>query len=170
MLHEKQVSPLSNLYNTHLSEQGDYRFQTSAGVEYSCVFGISDDRTIYGVSLPVDVFHFAFFRVDDEISPQPIDQKIQQTVVHLINRFFERNDTAILSYVCDGADDNEMKRLRLFERWFINNNTTPVKVLFKIEVVPNILGGIILVRDNPFEEKITSIIEKDIAEFMDGVQ
>jgi hypothetical protein len=165
MLDKKQGSPLSVLYNTHQGELGDYRFQTGSGIEYSCVFGVSNDRSIYGISLPVDVFHFAFFRVDEDTSPQPIDSRIQQTVVHLINLFFERNENAVLSYVCDGTDDNEMKRLRLFERWFIKNNNSPIKVLLKIEVAPNILGGVILVKDNSFEEEITSKIERDINEF-----
>ncbi len=167
MSHKKRVLPLSSLYNIHLREEGDYRFQTDSGVEYSCVFGISNDHTIYGISLPVDVFHFAFFRIGKEGAPQSIDSRIQQTVVYLINRFFEKNSSAVLCYVCDGADDNEMKRLRLFERWFIKNNSHPAKVLLKIEITPALLGGILLTRENPLESEITSTIQNEIAEFQE---
>ncbi|WP_233577234.1 DUF6169 family protein [Parabacteroides sp. TM07-1AC] len=51
----------------------------------------------------------------------PIDNRIAITVVSILQKFFSRNENAMIM-VCDNCDGKEVKREKLFSRWFSRYN------------------------------------------------
>ena len=49
--------------------------------------------------------------------PSPHDPKIMPTIWAIIEEFFRVNPDVLL-YLCDTADDQQVMRARLFQRWF----------------------------------------------------
>jgi CO dehydrogenase/acetyl-CoA synthase gamma subunit (corrinoid Fe-S protein) len=47
----------------------------------------------------------------------PIDQRIGDTIAHIMKLFFTNLDNVVV-YVCDSVDERQLARKRKFDRWF----------------------------------------------------
>ena len=100
-----------------LKEEGDkaYSFITKHGITYHAYF------------LDYSVYHPEFknvyaFNIDvDDNKPHPIDIQIALTIVEILRIFFESNSNAMIM-ICDTLDGKEIKRKKLFDRWFSKYN------------------------------------------------
>lgn len=89
----------------------DYTFINRDGIKYHASF--------YSVeSLYPDFIETYSFSIEPEDNkPHPIDRRISVTIAEILRRFFVVNTNAMIM-VCDSADGKELKRRKLFDRWF----------------------------------------------------
>lgn len=95
-----------------------YSFTTDSNVQYIATFLCVD-------SLGVDnLFMFNIDRIGDKRSPK--DHKIKQTIVHILEAFFEDNQNSMI-YVCDSSDARGCSRHRLFRMWYVEANPANIE-------------------------------------------
>ena len=86
----------------------DYVFKTEFGV--ICVVNFMDDYSVWEEGA------YQFIIGNETQQKSPNDPKLRDTIVCIIEAFFEVNPD-ILLYVCETGDGKEMMRNRLFLRW-----------------------------------------------------
>lgn len=91
-----------------------YGFKTDAGIQYSISF-MPDFETLQ----LDDCFEFIIANLNNQKSP--LDRKLRDTVVAIINEFFRLNNSVLL-YICETGDGKQAMRNRLFHHWFSSNN------------------------------------------------
>ena len=144
---------------------GFYTFTTKSGTIYRCSFSRHHDQ-ILGLSTSSPVFNFLLLKKKNELN-EVFDRNIGLTVSVILNRFFDKNPTAILSYICDNSDNKAFKRQSAFEKWFSANNREPKKVLIKFELKDVIYSGAILLNKNREALKIETYFKKEIKAMVD---
>lgn len=87
----------------------DYNIETSRG--HIFVIGFMDDYSIW----PTGAYQFTINNQSHQ--PSPLDQKLRDTILLLIEAFFAANPD-ILLYICETGDGRQAFRSRLFIRWF----------------------------------------------------
>lgn len=111
----KEASNSLHPYPLHKDENDIYSFTTDEGIEYNIVF---IEMSIYAEEL-WGVYQFNIERNQDVA--HKIDNRIYQTVVYILEKFFhDAPDDAILM-VCDSSDGKQQKRRKLFDRWYFNS-------------------------------------------------
>lgn len=92
-----------------------YTFTTEKDVVYHIYF------LDYTICFPgfAHIYTFNIEREDD--MPHPIDRRIAITVASVLQQFFKENENAVIM-ICDNLDGKELKRARLFSRWFLQYN------------------------------------------------
>lgn len=121
-----------------------YRFITDYEVEILISFD-SDD--LLGSR---EAYMFNISNINGQKSPRDI--KVRNTIISIINNFFEENEVALL-YICETCDSKQAMRNRLFESWFAYANESErfmimVANVHDLEDVDN-YAAIILRKDNP---------------------
>lgn len=121
-----------------------YRFVTEYGVEIAISFDL-DDILESGES-----YMFNITNVNKQRSPRDI--KVRDTVISIIDNFFEVNSVALL-YICETGDRKQAMRNRLFDSWFAYANSQEQYVIMvtnirDMEGVDN-YAAMILRKDNP---------------------
>lgn len=96
-------------YKIYLSNDDTYVFTTDHGTIYEVGF-------VEDCMLGMDNV-YQFFIAPKNSSEQPKDDKIQSTIVSIIEDFFKNNDV-LLDYICDTSDGRQALRNRLFSHWF----------------------------------------------------
>ena len=102
-------------YSITKDGEWNYSFTTKHGIVYHAYF------------IDFSNYHHAFkdvytFNIEAESdTPHPIDNKIAQTVIEILRRFFSVKEHAMIM-ICDNMDGKEDKREHLFSRWFIRHN------------------------------------------------
>lgn len=160
------MEPLSlehiNTNSSYLVEPTDkdgyYQFFTDSEVHYFVGF-MEDD-----VLISKNSYQLIIANLNNHKSPR--DRKVRDTIVSIVDEFFNRNNSTLL-YICETGDDKQSMRSRLFEYWFSTYNR---KALFTImsssivdaEGVVN-FATIILRNDNPCLSEI-------IKEFTESIQ
>lgn len=93
----------------------NYSFITKHGIVYHAYFiDFSNYHPLFG--------HVYTFNIEPESNVvHSIDNRIAQTVVEILKRFFAVQEHAMIM-VCDNMDGKEEKRERLFSRWFVRHN------------------------------------------------
>lgn len=86
-----------------------YQFFTDYGVHCTIEF-VPDDSL-----MSRETYHLVIVNVNHQKSPS--DVKVRDTIISIIDEFFERNNTTLL-YICETGDRKQALRNRLFERWF----------------------------------------------------
>lgn len=89
----------------------DYLIETGRGQIF--VIGFMDDYSIW----PTGAYQFTI--TNQSHQPSPLDQKLRETILLLIEAFFAANPD-ILLYICETGDGRQAFRSRLFIRWFNN--------------------------------------------------
>ena len=89
--------------------EGCYQFFTDYGVHCSVEF-VPDDSL-----MSRETYHLVIVNVNHQNSPS--DVKVRDTIIAIIDEFFESNYTTLL-YICETGDKKQAFRNRLFERWF----------------------------------------------------
>ena len=125
-------------------EPNTYRFVTEYGVEIAISFDL-DDILEGGES-----YMFNITNVNKQRSPR--DLRVRDTVISIIDNFFEVNSVALL-YICETEDRKQAMRNRLFDSWFAYANSQEQYVIMvanihDLEGVDN-YAAMILRKDNP---------------------
>lgn len=121
-----------------------YCFLTDYGVDIAVSFDI-DDLLEQG-----EAYMFNINNANKQKSPR--DLKVRDTIIAIIDNFFEVNAVALL-YICETGDSMQAMRNRLFESWFTyannsNNYTIMLAKIRDLEDVDN-YAAMILRKDNP---------------------
>ena len=97
-----------------------------------------------------EAYMFNITNVNKQRSPR--DMKVRDTVIAIIDNFFETNEFALL-YICETGDRKQAMRNRLFDSWFAYANDKEQYVIMvaniqDLEGVDN-YAAMILRKDNP---------------------
>lgn len=137
-------------YLVTLNENDEtYTFVTESGVEYSIGF-MPDDLLQSDES-----YEFVIANLNDKKSPR--DKKVKDTVVAIVEEFFNSNSATIL-YLCSTSDGKQLTRGRLFKNWFdsyeYSNRFTMVTSTLVDEYGIDNIAALIIRNDNPKLGKI----------------
>lgn len=91
-------------------EDTHYYFQTDTGIQYDIVFA-PDTSIINSGAYTIDI-------VNRQHVASPVDMKLRQTIIAIIEEFFEANGNEAMLYITETGDGKQMFRNRLFIRWF----------------------------------------------------
>ena len=91
-------------------EDSHYYFQTDTGIQYDIVFA-PDTSIINSGAYTIDI-------VNRQHVASPVDMKQRQTIIAIIEEFFEANGNEAMLYITETGDGKQMFRNRLFIRWF----------------------------------------------------
>lgn len=86
----------------------DYIFKTEFGV--TCVVNFMDDYSVWEQGA------YQFIIGNETRQKSPNDSKLRDTIICIIEAFFDQNPD-ILLYICETGDGKETMRNRLFLRW-----------------------------------------------------
>ena len=130
-------------YLVECQNESDYTFKTDFGV--NCIVSFMDDYAIWQEGA------YQFIIGNENNTSSPNDYKLRDTIICIIEAFFEANPD-ILLYVCETGDGKEAFRNRLFMRWmneYIGKESFIVDHFeIKAEGVTN-FAAIIIQRSNP---------------------
>ena len=91
------------------SDCGPFLFTSDSGVELAVSF-VDDDLITKATS-----FQLVISNVNNRHSPR--DKKVQNTILAIVEEFFEKNQAGLL-YICETGDGMQKMRNRLFKYWF----------------------------------------------------
>ena len=91
------------------SKTGLLKFVSEFGISFSVSFE-NDDLLQSGES-----YQFVLTNANDIKSPR--DAKVRETVMCIVDEFFQKNQAALL-YICETGDGMQKMRSRLFRFWF----------------------------------------------------
>ena len=91
-------------------EDSHYYFQTDSGIQYDIVFA-PDTSIINSGAYTIDI-------INRQHVASPVDMKLRQTIIEIIEEFFEANGNEAMLYITETGDGKQMFRNRLFIRWF----------------------------------------------------
>ena len=109
----QKVNEISPYHVMMVVEPNTYRFATDYGVEIAISFDL-DELLETG-----EAYMFNITNVNKQRSPR--DVKVRDTVIAIIDNFFETNEVALL-YICETGDRKQALRNRLFDSWFAYAN------------------------------------------------
>lgn len=98
-------------YKIDEEEPLDYTFINRDGIKYHATF--YSVESLY----PEFVDTYSFSIEPEDKRSHPIDRRIAITIADILRRFFAVNTNAMIM-VCDSTDGKEVKRRKLFDRWF----------------------------------------------------
>ena len=132
--------------------------------------------TLDGVRYLIGFFHDIFvvdkdgyyLYVVDQDTPQRKDPLVAQTIIAIIEDFFNHVSRSAVLYICDVNDKKQALRARLFSGWF---NTADDNSKYTLNTYQNqddkgvvYYYGLILRRDNPEHDEIVQIFYDFLAE------
>ena len=91
-------------------EDSHYYFQTDTGIQYDIVFA-PDTSIINSGAYTIDI-------INRQHVASPVNMKLRQTIIAIIEEFFEANGNEAMLYITETGDGKQMFRNRLFVRWF----------------------------------------------------
>ena len=143
------VSNSQNPYKVIEENPLDYSFVSRDGINYHLYF--TPISSIY----PDLVNTYSFSIEREGTNPHPIDLRIAATVVHVLRRFFETIENAMIM-VCDSTDGKQHKRRNLFDHWFrYYNDGTLTTINAEVgEGDYELLLSIYFRKDNPFKQQL----------------
>lgn len=134
-----------------------YCFTTDYGIDYSVDF-VEDDLISSDES-----YQLIIAKLNNKKSPK--DDKIKETVLAIVEEFFDKNQSTLL-YLCETGDNKQTMRSRLFEYWFstYKHKTQYTMVSSSIIDEDGIVNyaTLIIRNDNP---KLSQVV----AEFSDSI-
>ena len=139
-------------YRVWMSDKDrSFRFMSDAEIVFVVDF-MADDLISSG-----NTFQLIIGNIGNKKSPR--DYKVRDTILAIVEEFFEKNVAALL-YICETGDGKQMARGRLFAYWFQSSGqskvfTTMTSVLMDEEGVEN-TATLILRKDNPDFDIIVS--------------
>lgn len=139
--------------------------------EGEAYFFKTDYDIVYAVSFDYEEIKgfcaYWFNLANTSFKPSPNDRKIMQTIICVIESFFQLNPD-ILLYICDTANDQQAQRDRLFLRWFNGYQQRQQYVLRTVMIMdedePNYLA-LIVKRNNPQVEGILNMFDQETEMF-----
>ena len=135
---------LRSPYYVWQGKDGVYAFDTEHGACYEI-----------GLSINVEMLQMevcAFDINNTNHKPSPNDHKLRDTVLAIIEEFFQSNG-GVLLYICATGDGMQKFRFRLFLRWF---NTDEHRNLYELRTIEDVMddetlnyGAIIVEKTHP---------------------
>ena len=135
----------------------DYLVETSKG--HIFVIGFMDDYSIW----PTGAYQFTINNQSHQ--PSPLDQKLRETILLLIEAFFASNPD-ILLYICETGDGRQAFRSRLFVRWFNTYTNRDAYIMKTAEVKEGKtknFAAVIVQKSNPRLEEILAEFNETIS-------
>ncbi len=141
----------TSAYEVSEVSEGCCQFFTDYGVHCSVEFVFDDSLMSH------ETYHLVIVNVNHHKSPS--DAKVRDSIIAIIDEFFEKNNKTLL-YICETGDKKQALRNRLFERWFStyerkNRYTFVASSLRDDEGIEN-YAAIIVRNDNPDLSAIVS--------------
>lgn len=133
------------------NKDSSFRFMSDAEIVFVVDF-MFDDLIVSG-----NTFQLIIGNIGNKKSPR--DYKVRDTILAIVEEFFEKNVAALL-YICETGDGKQMARGRLFAYWFQASGlsrlfTTMTSVLKDEEGVEN-TATLIIRNDNPYFDLLVS--------------
>lgn len=121
-----------------------YRFRS----RYDVVFAISFDED----EIIENIESYVFSIVNVNNVPSPRDANVRDTVMLIIENFFNVNQAALL-YICESGDGKQLSRGRLFEFWFSSYRLKDEYLLMPVNIedtdgIENV-AALVVRKDNP---------------------
>ena len=137
-----------------------YRFRSDYDVVLA--IGFDDDDIIE----TAESYVFSIINVNNV--PSPRDMKMRDTVILIIENFFDMNQAALL-YICESGDGRQQMRSRLFEFWFSTYRMKDEFLLMPVSIedmegVEN-FAALIIRKDNPRFIDVVSEFSNTVAMF-----
>ena len=142
------------------------RFETDYGIRYAVDFDLDDNPyyTAYWLNL-----------TNESNKPSPGDKKIPQTIISIVEDFFDKNPE-ILLYMCSTDKSQQAQRARLFLRWF-NGYEQQKKYIIRATDVNSIDAegnpskdyiALIVQRTHPLADEIIHRFDEEVQLFNDN--
>ena len=148
-------------YSVWIDTRG-LNFKTDYEIYYTVEFDMEDSA--FGVTA------YWFNLTNNTLQNSPNDEKVQKTIVCIIEEFFRTNPD-ILLYMCDTADNQQAVRARLFLHWF-NKYGKSEDYVIKTAVVHSSeetnYVALILQRCHPSFFEIMQLFEQEIEIFQNN--
>ena len=144
-------------YKVWTEDGRDYYVETSRGQIFD--IGFMDDYSIW----PTGAYQFTISNQSHQ--PSPLDQKLRETILLLIEAFFAANPD-ILLYICETGDGRQAFRSRLFIRWFNNYADRDQYVMQTAEVQEGKtknFAALIVQKSNPRLKEILAEFDETIS-------
>ncbi len=144
-------------YKVWTKEGRDYLIETSRGQIF--VIGFMDDYSIWQTGA------YQFTINNQSHRPSPLDYKLRETILLLIEAFFKANPD-ILLYICETGDGKQAMRSRLFIRWFNTYSHRDAYILETAEVMEGEtknFAALIVQKSNPRLTEIVSEFRETIS-------
>jgi len=137
-----------------------YRFRS----DYDVVLAIGFDED--DIIETAETYIFSIINVNNV--PSPRDLKMRDTVMLIIEGFFNMNQAALL-YICESGDGKQQMRSRLFEFWFSTYRLKDEFLLMPVSIedvegMEN-FAALIIRKDNPKFIDIVSEFSNTVAMF-----
>ena len=149
-------------YEVSYAPNCDFVFATNLGIHYLISF---ENETPMG---GCDTFQFVIQKLDHQRSPH--DAKVEQTVLAILDVFFEEH-LDVLLYMCDDSDGREANRNRLFLAWF-KKHAAPdrftIRTANAIVECKGFYAAIIVENRNPLLETIIADFESTAQALTEG--
>lgn len=144
MSQEKETLSLLNPYAVFETPNG-YGFVTESDTKYHLSF----------IQVPSDypLFSFSIEREDRVDKVYPYDKRIKDTVIYVLQIFFESEYNALL-YTCDITEGLHYARFKLFSIWYLEFKDTYYREDY---CIGDIRSAVITRRDNPLIKEIKQI-------------
>lgn len=117
-------------YNTNT-----YSFTTKNSIQYRIAFIVDHTFSYIAKEDIPNVFQIIIEKVDEK--SEPFDEKVSQTVLHIIDQFFKKVQNSLV-YVCSNSDERAFLRYTIFERWFkkspYNNKVVKIDNIFQFNL------------------------------------
>lgn len=148
-------------YEVYWHEQSrTYRFRSDYGVVLA--IGFDDDDMIENAK------SYMFSIINVNRVPSPRDLKMRDTVMLVIESFFNMNEAALL-YICENGDGKQQMRSRLFEFWFSSYHMKDRFLLMPVSIEDMEgevnFAALIIRKDNPNIIDIVSEFSNMVAMF-----
>lgn len=105
----ERINSKSPYHVEETSNIGMFLFTSDSGVDLAVNFIVDDLIT------STESYQLVISNVNNMQSPR--DKKVRDTILAIVEEFFEQNEAALL-YVCETGDGKQMARYRLFTYWF----------------------------------------------------
>ncbi len=151
----RRISRLSP-YKVWTEDGNDYLIETNRGQIF--VIGFMDDYSIW----PTGAYQFTINNRSRQ--PSPLDNKLRETILLLIEAFFTANPD-ILLYICETGDGRQAFRSRLFIRWFNTYKNRDAYVMATAEILEGKtknFAALIVQKSNPRLDSILSEFNETI--------
>ncbi len=126
------MNPLNLAYINRLSPykvwtENDHDYLVETNNDLLFRVGFMDDYSIWPTGT------YQFFIINESRQTSPLDQKLRDTILLIIEAFFSANPD-ILLYICETGDGRQAFRSRLFIRWFNTYSKRDAYVMQTAEV------------------------------------
>lgn len=148
----KHINDIAPYEVRESATEGFFEFFTLHDVHYSV--GFMDDDLL----MEEDAYQLIIANVNHRASPR--DAKVRDTIISIVDEFFNSNNTTLL-YICETGDGKQSMRSRLFQYWFASYQRKALFTMLSSSIVDadGVINyaTLILRNDNP---RFTQVVEE----------